>query len=199
MAVPRLILASRSKSRASMLKNVGLPFEAIPAQIDEAEFLKQMKESGYAPKDVAINLAEQKALSISKERAHNIVIGSDQILVFENEIITKVESRQQAIDKLKKLRGKTHTLISAVCLAKDGEVVWDAYDAAHLTMHDFDDQFLKEYVESAGSALTDCVGCYALEEHGAWLFSKVEGDFFTILGMPLLPLMGFLKDMGFRP
>lgn len=199
MAVPRLILASRSPARAALLSNAGLAFDAIPAQIPEEEFMRQMLESGIAPEQIALKLAEEKAAVISREHKHNTVIGSDQVLVLGDKVFAKAEDKKQALEKLKQLRGKTHTLISAVCIARDGEILWDAYEKAYLTMHDFDDAFLEDYMASAGKDLTECVGAYALEKSGSWLFSKIEGDYFTILGMPLLPLLGFLKELGFRP
>ncbi|MEM6780488.1 MAG: nucleoside triphosphate pyrophosphatase [Pseudomonadota bacterium] len=199
MAIPRIILASRSKARNAMLRRVGIPFETIPAFINEEEILKQMLQSGIQPEDIAMNLAEEKATVISKEYQDNTVIGSDQVLIFDGHVFQKAQKKDEARQKLKTLRGKTHTLISTVCLAKKGDVIWEARSEATLQMRDFDDAFLEDYLESAGSVLMDCVGCYAIEESGAWLFDKVEGDIFTIMGMPLLPLLGFMKELGFRP
>lgn len=199
MAIPRIILASRSKARNNMLRRVGIPFETIPASIREEEMMRQMMDMSTPPHEIAMRLAEAKAAHISREYPDNTVIGSDQVLVLDSEIFQKAEKKDEARQNLKKLRGKTHHLISAVCLAKKGEVIWEAHSEAKLTMRDFDDEFLNDYLDSAGEVLTDCVGAYALEESGAWLFDKVEGDIFTIMGMPLLPLMGFLKELGFRP
>ena len=199
MAIPRIILASRSKARNAMLRRVGVPFETIPASINESEILNQMIQNAVPHEDIAMRLAEEKASKISKEYPDNTVVGSDQILVFEDKIFQKAEKKDEARQKLKALRGKKHTLISTVCLAKKGETIWEARSVAHMTMRNFDDAFLDDYIESAGDVLMDCVGCYALEESGAWLFDKVEGDIFTIMGMPLIPLLGFMKELGFRP
>lgn len=199
MAIPRIILASRSKARNAMLRNAGIPFETIPASINETEMLRQMRDMNTTPENIAMSLAEAKAARISREYPDNTVIGSDQVLILDGKILQKAEKRDEAKEKLKLLRGKTHELVSAVCLAKKGEVIWEARSSARLTMRDFDDEFLSDYLASAGDVLTDCVGCYALEESGSWLFEKVEGDIFTIMGMPLLPLLGFLHELGFRP
>ncbi len=199
MAIPRIILASRSKARNAMLRNVGIPFETIPASINESEMMRQMRDMNTTPENIAMSLAEAKAARISREYPDNTVIGSDQVLVLDGKILQKAEKREDAKEKLKLLRGKTHELVSAVCLAKKGEVIWEARSSAKLTMRDFDDEFLNDYLASAGDVLTDCAGCYALEESGSWLFEKVEGDIFTIMGMPLLPLLGFLHELGFRP
>lgn len=199
MAIPRIILASRSKARNAMLRNAGIPFETIPASIKEDEILSQMVDMGANHADIAMRLSEEKASRISNEYPDNTVIGSDQVLIFDDKIFQKAEKKDDARQKLKLLRGKTHTLISAVCIAKKGDVIWEARSEATLTMRNFDDTFLEDYLESAGEVLTSCVGCYALEKSGAWLFEKVEGDIFTIMGMPLLPLLGFMKELGFRP
>lgn len=199
MPVPRLILASRSAARQAMLKNAGLIAESIPANIDEDTLLQNGIRENKSPSEIAKNLAESKAVKIAREYPDNLVIGSDQLLVCDNKIYNKVEYIHDAREKLKALRGKTHTLFSAVCVAKAQEVVWRHVDTARLTMHDFSDEFLEGYIDSAGAALTSCAGAYAIEELGAWLFKKVEGDYFTILGLPLLPLLEFLQTRGFRP
>lgn len=193
----KLILASQSKVRQKMLKSAGFDFEVQPASIDERKLEKNMTEDNFSFEDVAQYLADSKALHIAGKDNSNLVIGSDQILVFEEQIISKAMTKEIAVDRLKQFRGKTHTLISAVSVARYSEVIFQDVQRASLTMRDFDDEFLKRYVESAGDVLTSCVGCYALEQTGAQLFEKIDGDYFTILGMPLLPLIGFLQVEGF--
>lgn len=192
-----LILASKSHARQSMLKNAGLAFQAIPADIDEAALKTQ--NADVTPKELAALLAEEKALHISKQNTDAIVIGSDQILECEGEILSKAEDEAAAKEKLLNLRGKTHHLISAVSIAKAGQTLWQHSDIAMLTMQDFDETFLQAYCAKAGDALTHNVGAYAVEGIGVHLFESIEGDYFTILGMPLLPLLTVLrKDYGVR-
>lgn len=185
----KLVLASKSIARINMLKAAGLEFEAIPADIDES--LEQ--QAGSDPQDIAQNLAAQKALAVAA-KTDALVIGADQVLELEGEILTKAENEDQAREKLKTLRGKTHHLISAVCVAKDGKVLWQQSQTASLKMAAFDDAFLQSYLEKAGPALTRSVGAYELESLGVRLFEEVKGDYFTILGMPLLPLLTYLKN-----
>jgi septum formation protein len=124
------------------------------------------------------------------------VIGADQVLECHGKILSKAKNKKAAADKLRFLRGKTHRLISAACVAKNGKIIWQGVQHADLTMKNFNDAFLKRYIAEAGDTLTGAVGAYALEEKGIWLFKKIEGDYFTILGMPLLPLLGFLQGEG---
>lgn len=170
-----------------MLRGAGLPFRVIPAQVDER---------GYSgePAALARTLAEAKALDVSKINPGALVIGADQVLDLEGEILHKAKDEGDAKAKLRKLSGKTHILTSGVCVAQNGAVLWSEVDRAHLTMRLLEEDFLQTYCEAAGDVLTSCVGAYALEGHGSWLFEKTEGDYFTILGMPLLPLLGFLKS-----
>ncbi len=189
-----LILASGSKARQDMMRNAGLDFEICPAEIDEGEIFN--RESG-SPEEKAQELARAKAKHVASSNKDAIVIGSDQILALDNEIFAKAPDKEAALQKLKSLRGKTHRLISAVSLVRAEEVIWETYETAHLHMHDLDDAFLENYCARAGNALTSCVGAYALESHGSWLFQRIEGDYFTVLGMPLLPLLTALRQEGF--
>ncbi len=188
--VPRLILASGSAVRAKMLRDVGLDFEVIPADIDE----EILQNSGAPPRDIALELSKAKALHIAKQYPDALVIGADQVLGFEGDILSKALGRDEAIAKLRRLKGKAHSLISAVTVAKGELVLWQESDEAHLSMRDFDGTFLHGYLNAAGEGLTRAVGAYELEGAGAWLFERVEGSYFTVLGLPLLPLLGYLKD-----
>ncbi len=187
-----LILASGSAARQAMLKQAGLSFDVVPAKIDEADLLSQHTHD--PPAEKALFLAREKALNVSRENPAALVIGSDQILCLGDEIFNKAVNRDDALQKLGMLNGKTHRLISAVAVARNGGVLWDHTDHADLTMWALDQNFLRRYGDLAGDALTSCVGAYQIEGVGAWLFSKVTGDYFTIMGMPLLPLLGYLYE-----
>lgn len=185
----RIILASASKARGEMLRGAGVAFDTMPADIDESS----VQHSGCAPIDIALELAQQKALHISQQHLDAFVIGSDQILEFQGQLLHKSTTVTEALDKLRLLQGQTHTLISAVALAHNGKLVWHHHDSAQLTMHVLEESFLQHYATRAEEALLTSVGGYWLEDAGAWLFEKVQGDYFTILGMPLLPLLGQLR------
>lgn len=194
----RLILASSSRSRAGLLKAAGVDFSVDPAGIDEASVRATLEAKGNTPEpsDVALVLAQTKASVVSERHPDALVIGADQILVREGRIWTKPESRDAARNQLVDLRGKTHSLISAVACARAGTIEW-TYDAqARLTMRDFSNAFLGTYLALAGDAITQSVGAYQLEGLGIQLFSKIEGDYFTILGLPLLPLLAYLRSCG---
>jgi septum formation protein len=184
----KIILASKSKARVGMLKNVGVQFESIPADINEAAHFDAK------PEICAKNVSIAKALAVSHDNPDALVIGSDQILFFDGHILTKAETAEEALTKLKHLNGQTHTLYSGVCVVQNGKVLWSHADHADLTMHSLGDDFLETYAHCAGDVLTTCVGAYAYEAHGAWLFREVQGDMFTVLGMPLMPLLSYLRD-----
>lgn len=192
MSAP-LILASKSYGRRQILEGAGLSFDSHPADIDERRIEARLQEIEASNEDIALELAKEKALAISALHPESLVIGSDQILECEGKALHKAATKEEAQDKLRFLKGKTHSLISSVCLAKGGDILWSAIDTAHLTMHDLDESSLQNYVDEAGEALTGCAGAYALERHGAWLFEKIEGNYFTILGLPLLPLLTELR------
>jgi septum formation protein len=189
-----LILASASAARIGMLRAAGLAFKIVPADIDENSILATMVRQKNSASDIALRLSEAKALEISKSYPSALVIGSDQILEFEGDILQKSADREAAKIKLLKMRGKAHRLISAVCVVRQGEVLWNFLQEAHLKMHDFDHDFAARYMERAEDALTKCVGGYEIEGAGAALFESVEGNHFTIMGMPLLPLLNYLRD-----
>ena len=191
-----IILASKSKARNEMLKNAGLEFTSQPAELDEEELILQHKKAGKETAEIAQMLAVEKARAISLQHKDALVIGSDQILECEGQLLTKAENKEQALEKLNFLKGKTHRLISAVALCKNGEMIWQDKGEAFLSMLNGDDAFLKRYVQQAGEALTRSVGAYELESIGVQLFEKIEGDYFTILGMPLLKLLSRLREEG---
>lgn len=195
MSDQSLILASGSAVRQKMLRNAGLNFDVVPAGIDE----NIDKAAPLSPEDLAMTLAQKKAQHVSRKYPSSYVIGADQVLVCENTVFSKAENVEAAKEKLRMLRGKTHSLMSGVAVAHKGEVLWSYLGQVHLTMHNFDDAFLDRYCMRAGEALTRSVGAYEYESHGAWLFEQVDGDYFTILGMPLLPLLSFLKQQGLGP
>ena len=189
---PSLILASKSQSRQMMLRNAGLDVRAVPANIDERGIEASLNKS---PADLARELARQKALAVAAEYPDALVIGSDSLVELDGEVLHKAENNEQALIKLLKMSGKTHHLISSVAVVKGRLVLWDHTDSAALRMRNFDGQFVKRYLDAIGEqAATSCVGSYQLEAHGPWLFEKIEGDYFTILGMPLIPLLGYLQD-----
>ncbi|MBS0275811.1 MAG: Maf family protein [Proteobacteria bacterium] len=194
-----MILASASRTRARLLQDAGVPFEIVPARVDE-DALKQSLLAGKAShRDIADALAELKALRVSATHSGALVLGADQVLSFGGALISKCESLAEARELLLRLRGQTHDLISAMVLAKDRAPVWRHVEKATLTMRDFTDAFLDDYLAAEGEALLSGVGCYRLEGRGAQLFSRLTGDHSTILGLPLLPLLSALREQGVIP
>ncbi len=189
-----LILASASFARADMLRNASLKFDAYAADINELAILNDLYQGGVNIVEMAGALAKEKALYIADQYPKALVIGCDQTLDIDGKIISKAGDKSEAREKLIHLRGRSHRLISSVCVVRGHEILWEHSDSAILNMRAFDDVFLDHYMSRAGDALTRSVGAYELESHGSWLFDKVEGDYFTILGMPLLPLLGYLID-----
>jgi septum formation protein len=198
--LPKIILASGSAARKMMLDNAYIPYSATPAYINERGIIDDGMDRGQSIKDVTVQLAQQKALHVAAKNPKAIVIGSDQTLEFEGKILSKAEDEDEARDKLCALRGKTHFLHSAVSVVRGKDVLFTHLESAELTMNVFGDDFLESYIECDPDALTSCVGGYKIEGAGAWLFSSIQGDNFTIMGMPLLPLLCFLHDeFGFQP
>ena len=191
-----LILASASAARAAMLRAAGVEIEIEPARVDESELKLSLKQEGAAPDAVAIALAELKALQVSHARPGRLVLGADQMLDCDGTWFDKPESRAAARTQLEALRGKAHRLTSAAVLARDGQRVWHHAGAARLTMRAFTGPFLEGYLDRAGETVLSSVGAYQLEGLGAQMFQQIDGDFFTILGLPLLPVLDILREQG---
>ncbi|MBI1302142.1 MAG: septum formation protein Maf [Alphaproteobacteria bacterium] len=199
MASPKLILASGSAARQSMLKNAGLSFEVKPADLDEELIIHTAWKNKETVQDITEMLAKAKAKAVSKNHSDALVIGSDQTLEFDGQILSKAKNKEEAFEKLKSLSGKTHRLISSVAVAQNAEILFSTTDMATLTMHSLTDEQLQNYGASDPDALTSCVGAYKIEGAGAALFSDIDGDRFTIMGMPLASLLEFLKERGVAP
>lgn len=190
-----IVLASKSAARRAVLEGAGVPFEVSVAGVDEDAVKASLLAEGASPRDVADALAELKAIRVSRAK-DGFVVGSDQTLEFEGKLYDKAEDLAAARERLKTLRGKPHKLHSAVVVAKDGAPIWREVVTAKLTMRDFSDDFLEAYLASEGPEALGSVGCYRLEGPGAQLFSRIEGDYFAILGLPLLGLLELLRQHG---
>ena len=190
-----LVLASQSEVRGKMLAAAGLRFEIRPAHIDERAVETQAGVDDAAA--AARLLARVKAQAVSAQRPGQLVLGADQTLALGATRFSKPTDRNKATEQLRALRGRTHELHSAVALVRDGAVLFDCVDTARLTMRDVSDRFLGDYLDMAGEAAVHSVGAYQLEGIGIHLFEKVKGDYFTILGLPLLPLLKFLRQEKF--
>jgi len=191
----RLILASKSKSRASVLRAAGLSFEQLGSGVDEDALKDALRAEGASVAKQADLLAETKALKVSISQP-GIVLGCDQMLDLDGVGLDKVSTREAATKVLRSLRGKTHILQSAIVACIDGAPVWRHLSQPRLRVRNFSDAFLETYLDAIGDAAFDSVGCYQIEGRGAQLFASIEGDYFSILGMPLLPLMQWLRDRG---
>jgi septum formation protein len=187
-----LILASQSRARQALLANAGIEFEAVAAGIDERAV--QQASSLSAPGDIAALLAREKAVSVSMRRPGNFVVGADQTLALGTRLFTKPDRRAHATEQLRALAGRSHQLHSAVAVARDGKILFESADTARMTMRRLGEAEIEAYLNEAGTAVTTSVGAYQLEGLGVHLFERVEGDHFTILGLPLLPLLAFLRS-----
>ena len=192
----RIILASGSKARASVLAGAGVTFDVAIAGVDEAAVKTGLLAQGNGPREVADALAELKAVRVSRKHPGALVIGADQTLDLDGQLFDKAETMAEARDRLKHLRGKTHKLHSAVVVALDGEAIWREVPAAKLTMRPFTDAFLDDFLARGGEGLLGSVGCNRLEDDGVQLFSRIDGDYFTILGLPLMGLLDLLRRYG---
>lgn len=193
--VPTLILASGSIARRQILAGAGVPFEVMPADVDEETLKDDLLAKGQTPKAIAQALALAKAVARSKQSA-GLVIGADQTLDLNGALFNKAATMADAEASLRLLRGKRHHLHSATVLALDGEPVWQEVVTASLTMRSFSDRFLTTYLERQGSSILSCVGGYQLESLGVQLFEQIDGDYFTILGLPLSGLLAQLRQYG---
>lgn len=194
----RLILASQSRARRDMLAAAGLEFEHAPSGIDEVSLRSALDARGQRPDPaaVAVHLARAKAEAVSRNHPDATVVGADQVLVLGDEILEKSSDLSAARAALSRLRGREHTLHSAVAIAAGGVVAWDHCSSARLAMRSFSDRLLDEYLAAAGERILGSVGAYEIEGWGVQLFERIEGDHFVILGMPLLPLMEALRQRG---
>jgi septum formation protein len=193
-----VILASGSAARRAMLQAAGVVFDVMPATIDE-EHLRQAllaDNADIGPVEIAAELAAAKAAAVSQQQPDALVIGSDQVLDIEGDLLTKPGDAAGVRASLERLSGRTHALHSAVALAQNGIVLWSSSDTARLTMRPLTAAAIERYVDAAGDGVHQCVGAYQIEGLGIQLFDRIEGDHFTILGMPLLPLLAQLRTRG---
>ena len=186
-----LILASQSRSRKVLLANAGLTFDTIPADIDERAIQQAAKLS--APGEIAGLLAREKARFVSAQKAGHHVVGADQTLALGSRLFNKPDGRAGAADQIRALAGQTHELHSAIAVALDGKIVFETVAGARMRMRPLSGEDIRVYLDAAGDAVTSSVGAYQLEGLGVHLFERIEGDYFTILGLPLLPLLDFFR------
>lgn len=194
-----IVLASSSSIRAALLRNAGLEIATHPARVDEAAVRAALEAEGAPPRDLADTLAEMKAERVARRHPEALVIGCDQVLAFQGQAFGKPADAAELRAQLLALRGRTHQLLSAAVVFEDGRPVWRHVGQARLTMRDFPDAWLDDYLARNGADLLDSVGGYKLESEGVRLFSAIEGDYFTILGLPLIPLLGWLGERGSIP
>jgi nucleoside triphosphate pyrophosphatase len=194
-----LVLASKSAVRAQVLRGAGVDFDVVGSGVDETKIKRRMSAEQATPRAVAERLAQAKALAVSKARPADVVLGADQTLELDGALIDKAQDLAEARDRLLALRGRTHFLHAATAAAVGDTVVWRLTESPRMTMRDFSDAFLDGYLKRNGEALLASVGCYQLEGEGAQLFETIEGDYFAVLGLPLLPLLAFLRRQGVLP
>lgn len=192
-----LVLASQSAARRAMLTAAGVPHEALPAHIDEDGLTSGLLAEDASPQRIADTLAEVKALKISRQHPGALVLGADSVVVtHDGQLLSKPETRQRAEAQLRQLAGTTHQLMSAAVVCEAGKPVWRSAGAARLTMRALSDDFIGAYLDEEGEAVLGCVGCYRIEGLGAQLFSRIEGDQFVIRGLPLLPVLDYMRIRG---
>ena len=192
----QLILASGSPFRRQLMKNAGLEFKAVPADIDEREVEAPLAAAGASPEDIALVLAEAKADDVSGRNQNAWVIGSDQTLSLEDEVLHKVSDMEGARRRLLQLSGRTHHLNSAIAIVRNGQTVWRHVSVASLTMRKLEPGEIGRHLSDAGSGVLSSVGAYQIEGLGIRLFERIEGDTFTIMGLPMLPLLAELRRLG---
>ncbi|WP_068084453.1 Maf family protein [Polycladidibacter stylochi] len=191
-----LVLASGSQIRATLLKNAGLTLTIDPADIDERSLEAKLSEKGASPEEIALELAKEKAIHVSKRQPQQLVIGADQVLSFEDIRLNKPKNMAEAQQRLRDFSGKSHQLHSAICVALNGTSLFQATSTANLFVRKLEEAFLDWYMHNSGESILQSVGAYQLEGIGIQLFEKIEGDYFTILGLPLLQLLNFLRSEG---
>ena len=192
----QIVLASGSAIRGQMLSNAGIAFEAIVPRVDEEMIKIALQAEKATPRDIADALAETKARKIGGKYPDKLVIGCDQVLDFDGQILSKPQTPEEAKEQLKVLRGKRHSLLSAVVVYHELEPLWRHVGQVRLYMRDISDSYLNEYVDRNWPSLQSSVGGYKLEEEGVRLFSRIEGDYFTILGLPLIETINYLTASG---
>lgn len=191
-----IILASASPFRQAMLRNAGVGFRSVPATLDERAVEAPLVDSGATPEEVALVLAEAKAVNVSERNPGALVLGSDQTLSLDDKVLHKVQNMEEARRRLLALSGKTHHLNTAAVLARDGQVLWRDVAVARMTMRKLDPAFIGRHLARVGEKALSSVGAYQIEGEGIQLFDSIEGDFFAIVGLPLLPVLAALRDQG---
>lgn len=188
----RIILASGSDIRQTLLRNAGVAFETVIARVDEDTIKRSLVADGATPRDIADALAEAKARKVSSKHPDALVIGCDQVLDFERGLLSKPKDRAEAETQLAMLNGKPHKLLSAAVIYEDGQPKWRHVGVARMKMRLSSEGYIADYLDRNWNSIRDSVGCYKLEEEGVRLFSHIEGDYFTVLGLPLTELLGYL-------
>jgi septum formation protein len=188
-----LIVASKSSGRARLLHNAGVPFIAVDSGLDERSIEKSLT---LTPPELALRLALEKSKAASRSHANRIVLGADQVMALEETVLHKATSREGAIAQLKQMRGRRHRLHSAVALVRDGEALFSHVSSATIAMRDFSDDTLGDYADAMGDRLLQTVGAYEIEGIGINLMESMDGDYFTIVGLPLLPLLAYCRSAG---
>ena len=194
--MPSIILATASEIRQTLLRKADIPFSAVPARIDEVAIKASLMAEDASPRDIADALAEFKARKIADRHPEAMVIGCDQVLEFKGQLLSKPENLDASRSQLTLLRGQQHKLLSAIVIYEKGEPIWRHIGQVRLLMRDLSDVYIDDYVTRNWPGIGDSVGSYKLEEEGSRLFSRIEGDYFTVLGLPLLELIGFLTGRG---
>lgn len=194
-----LTLASGSEIRRQLLENAGLQIDVVPSRVDESALRDSLLAEQTPPRDIADALAELKALRVSSRKPNALVLGCDQVLNLESRLLSKPRSLEEARSQLLDMRGKRHDLLSAAVLCEAGKPVWRHVGVVRMTMREFSEDWLKGYLERNWPEVGASVGAYQLEAEGVRLFSRIEGDYFTVLGLPLLDLLSFLTLRGDLP